>query len=48
VVGGLFFAGILTLYVIPSVYSYFSRPYVKKAEGRLAEAAHTKSTALTT
>jgi multidrug efflux pump len=31
VVGGLIFAGILTLYVIPSVYSYFSRPYVKKA-----------------
>jgi multidrug efflux pump len=27
VVGGLLFAGILTLYVIPSVYSYFSRPY---------------------
>jgi multidrug efflux pump len=27
VVGGLIFAGILTLYVIPSVYSYFSRPY---------------------
>lgn len=26
VVGGLIFAGILTLYVIPSVYSYFSRP----------------------
>jgi multidrug efflux pump len=32
VVGGLVFAGILTLYVIPSVYSYFSRP-VKKAAG---------------
>lgn len=30
VVGGLIFAGILTLYVIPSVYSYFSRPYAKK------------------
>lgn len=27
VVGGLIFAGILTLYVIPSVYSYFSRPH---------------------
>ena len=26
VVGGLIFAGVLTLYVIPSVYSYFSRP----------------------
>ena len=32
VVGGLVFAGLLTLYVIPSVYSYFSRPYAKKAE----------------
>lgn len=32
VVGGLIFAGVLTLYVIPAVYSYFSRPYVKKAE----------------
>ncbi|HWK07723.1 MAG TPA: efflux RND transporter permease subunit [Puia sp.] len=27
VVGGLIFAGILTLYVIPAVYSYFSRPH---------------------
>ncbi|MEJ1238977.1 efflux RND transporter permease subunit [Chryseolinea sp. T2] len=32
VVGGLIFAGILTLYVIPSVYSYFSRAHVRKAE----------------
>jgi multidrug efflux pump len=32
VVGGLIFAGVLTLFVIPSVYSYFSRPYTKKAE----------------
>ncbi|MGC3946043.1 MAG: efflux RND transporter permease subunit [Chryseolinea sp.] len=32
VVGGLVFAGILTLYVIPSVYSYFSRAHVHKAE----------------
>jgi multidrug efflux pump len=32
VVGGLLFAGILTLYVIPSVYSYFSRPYKKRVE----------------
>jgi len=32
VVGGLIFAGILTLFVIPAVYSYFSRPYRKKAE----------------
>lgn len=31
VVGGLIFAGILTLYVIPSVYSYISRPYARKA-----------------
>jgi multidrug efflux pump len=31
-VGGLLFAGILTLYVIPAVYSYFSRPYKVKAE----------------
>jgi len=31
VVGGLVFAGLLTLYVIPSVYSYFSRPYTRKA-----------------
>jgi len=30
VVGGLIFAGILTLYVIPSVYSYFSRPAKQK------------------
>lgn len=30
VVGGLIFAGILTLYVIPAVYSFFSRPYVHK------------------
>ncbi len=32
VVGGLIFAGILTLYVIPAVYSYFSRPYKQKVE----------------
>jgi multidrug efflux pump len=31
VVGGLIFAGVLTLYVIPTVYSYFSRPHVQKA-----------------
>ncbi|HEY1167178.1 MAG TPA: efflux RND transporter permease subunit [Chitinophaga sp.] len=30
VVGGLIFAGVLTLYVIPSVYSYFSRPAKQK------------------
>jgi multidrug efflux pump len=34
VVGGLLFAGILTLYVIPSVYSYFSRPYKAKNESK--------------
>jgi len=38
VVGGLIFAGVLTLYVIPSVYSYFSRPYTHKAEEPLMEA----------
>jgi multidrug efflux pump len=32
VVGGLIFAGILTLYVIPSVYSYFSRAHVHKVK----------------
>jgi multidrug efflux pump len=32
VVGGLIFAGLLTLYVIPSVYSYFSRAHVQKRE----------------
>ncbi len=32
VVGGLIFAGILTLYVIPSIYSYFSRAYVPRPE----------------
>lgn len=32
VVGGLIFAGVLTLYVIPSIYSYFSRPYVRRAD----------------
>jgi len=35
VVGGLVFAGLLTLYVIPSVYSYFSRPYKKNAEEKV-------------
>jgi len=30
VVGGLIFAGLLTLYVIPSVYSYFSRAHVQQ------------------
>jgi multidrug efflux pump len=32
VVGGLVFAGILTLYVIPAVYSFFARPARKTAE----------------
>jgi multidrug efflux pump len=27
IVGGLLFAGFLTLYVIPAVYSYLARPY---------------------
>ncbi|HEY4148998.1 MAG TPA: efflux RND transporter permease subunit, partial [Chitinophagaceae bacterium] len=31
VVGGLLFAGVLTLYVIPSVYSFLSRPHRAKA-----------------
>jgi multidrug efflux pump len=33
VVGGLIFAGVLTLYVIPAIYSFFSRPYKAKAGG---------------
>lgn len=39
VVGGLIFAGVLTLYVIPSVYSYFSRPHKAKHEEAPLEAA---------
>ncbi len=39
VVGGLVFAGVLTLYVIPTVYSYFSRPYRHKAEEPLLKTA---------
>lgn len=30
VVGGLMFAGVLTLYVIPSVYSYISRAHLHR------------------
>ncbi|GAB3911080.1 efflux RND transporter permease subunit [Larkinella knui] len=32
IVGGLLFAGLLTLYIIPAVYSYFSRVPKKKQE----------------
>ncbi len=40
VVGGLLFAGILTLYVIPSVYSFLSRPHrAKAAEAKAIPAA---------
>jgi multidrug efflux pump len=37
VVGGLVFAGLLTLYVIPSVYTYFSRAASKTKHGETAE-----------
>jgi multidrug efflux pump len=37
VVGGLIFAGILTLYVIPSVYTYISRAYVHKPKEEASE-----------
>ena len=47
VVGGLIFAGILTLYVIPAVYSYFSRPYTRKAEDELTANAEVKTPILT-
>ncbi|MEO5999590.1 MAG: efflux RND transporter permease subunit [Chitinophagaceae bacterium] len=40
VVGGLLFAGVLTLYVIPSVYSYFSRPHRVKEEARAEVPQH--------
>ncbi len=38
VVGGLIFAGVLTLYVIPAVYSYFSRPARQAVEPELKRA----------
>src|SRR5690606_28668526 len=47
VVGGLIFAGILTLYVIPAVYSYFSRPYTRSVEETLTETVEPKSPVLT-
>ncbi len=38
VVGGLIFAGVLTLYVIPSIYSYLSRPLRhRKEEGQASQ-----------
>jgi len=37
VVGGLLFAGILTLYVIPAVYSFLSRPHRAKAPAPVAQ-----------
>ncbi len=37
VVGGLVFAGVLTLYVIPAIYSYFSRPVRKKQDAAPAQ-----------
>jgi multidrug efflux pump len=39
VVGGLIFAGILTLYVIPAVYSFFSRSVRHKATDQHTEVA---------
>ncbi|MFZ6010073.1 MAG: efflux RND transporter permease subunit, partial [Bacteroidota bacterium] len=38
VVGGLLFAGVLTLYVIPSIYTYFSRS-VSRSQNSKAENA---------
>ena len=48
VVGGLIFAGVLTLYAIPAVYSYFSRPYVRRAEDKLEGNPGTTTPVLTT
>jgi multidrug efflux pump len=47
VVGGLVFAGILTLYVIPAVYSYFSRPYVHREEPKVGVTPDRKEPILT-
>lgn len=41
VVGGLIFAGLLTLFVIPAVYSYFSRVHVPKRDAAITDAPHT-------
>jgi multidrug efflux pump len=38
VVGGLIFAGLLTLFVIPAVYSYFSRAHVPRSDKNTREA----------
>jgi multidrug efflux pump len=40
IVGGLLFAGFLTLYVIPAVYSYFARPYKALVVEKEEPAAH--------
>ena len=47
VVGGLIFAGVLTLYVIPSVYSYFSRPHSVRANAQVHQGSSTDHQALT-
>jgi multidrug efflux pump len=47
VVGGLVFAGVLTLYVIPAVYSYFSRPYTRKAGEQVHDPSDLKNPVLT-
>lgn len=46
VVGGLIFAGVLTLYVIPSVYSYFSRAHVHKANENATSDKHAEQVAV--
>lgn len=47
VVGGLIFAGVLTLYVIPSVYSYFSRAHVPKPKEEGHEGEFSKAQPIT-